>query len=197
VGATVFKLWWDSLMTTTYSDEFSQSTLPLPWPEVSTLLDGIIRDSTTYQFADNINTSSKETLTEDINIAFKKAAVVLQQLEADKKIEWGRFKESGIRHLLRIPALSRLNLPSGGGEDIINAYTQFHGPSWRMIVELTDKPSAYGIYPGGQNGNPGSKYYDNFINDWLPGNYYKLLFANKEEIQNQTTLKGKITFSKS
>ena len=66
-----------------------------------------------------------------------------------------------------------------------------------MVVELTDKTNAYGIYPGGQEGNPGSKYYDSFINDWLVGKYYKLLFATKTEMEQQTNLKGKITFSKS
>jgi len=102
-----------------------------------------------------------------------------------------------VRHLLRIPALSRLNLNSGGDDNCLNAYTKFHGPSWRMVVELTDNINAYGIYPGGQNGNPGSKYYDTFINNWLVGKYYKLLFANKNQLQKQTDLKGKITFRRS
>ena len=53
-----------------------------------------------------------------------------------------------------------MNVISGGGDDIINAFTKYHGPSWRMVVELTDKINAYAIYPGGQDGNPGSKYYD-------------------------------------
>jgi penicillin amidase len=196
-GATVFKLWWDSLMTTTFSDEFSQSALPLPWPEQSTLLDGIKKDSTGYPFADNINTPQRETVATDINIAFKQAAAIMQQLDSAKRTEWGKFKESGIRHLLRIPALSRLNLMSGGEDNCINAYTKFHGPSWRMVVELTDKTNAYGIYPGGQDGNPGSKYYDDFINDWLVGKYYKLLFVDEAEISQLPGLKGKISFSKS
>ena len=66
-----------------------------------------------------------------------------------------------------------------------------------MTVELTDKINAYAIYPGGQKCNPGSKYYDQFINDYLAGKYYKLLFVNKTEIQQQKNLKGKISFSKS
>jgi len=196
VGATIFKLWWDSLMTVTYSDEFSQSALPLPWPEKSTLLDGIKKDSA-YEFADNINTSAKETIATDITIAYKQAAAILQKLDSAKRTEWAKYKESGVRHLLRIPALSRLNLNSGGDDNCLNAYTKFHGPSWRMVVELTDNINAYGIYPGGQNGNPGSKYYDTFINNWLVGKYYKLLFANKNQLQKQTDLKGKITFRRS
>ncbi|MEP7318799.1 MAG: penicillin acylase family protein [Panacibacter sp.] len=195
-GPTVFNLWWDSLMTTTYNDEFAQTSLPLTWPDESTLVDDILKDSA-YLFADDINTPEKETIADDINAAFKKAVVVLQKTEADSSMEWGKFKASGIRHLLRLPALSRLNLISGGGEHIINAYKQFHGPSWRMVVELTEKTNAYGIYPGGQEGNPGSKYYDSFVNDWLVGKYYKLLFATKTEMQQQINLKGKITFSKS
>ena len=30
------------------------------------------------------------------------------------------------------------------------------------------------MYPGGQSGNPGSKYYDNFVDEWVGGKYYTL-----------------------
>lgn len=195
-GPTIEKLWWDSLMTTVYSDEFAQSSLPLPWPEKSTLLDGLLRDTLNYIFLDNINTAQKETLQEDITIAYKKIIPVLEKAENENNLVWGKFKKSGIRHLLRIPVLSRLNLFSSGGETEINALKEFHGPSWRMVVELTDSTQAYGIYPGGQSGNPGSKYYDNFINDWVEGNYYPLLFLKEETIKNLPGLKGKMVFKK-
>lgn len=195
-GPTIEKLWWDSLMTTIYSDEFARTALPLPWPEKSTLLDGLLKDSLHYIFLDNINTDGKETLQDDITNAFKKIIPALEKAESENAIEWGKFKQSGIRHLLRIPVLSRLNLFSNGGETEINALKQFHGPSWRMIVELTDSTQAYGIYPGGQSGNPGSKYYDNFINDWVEGIYYPLLFLKEETIKNRDGLKGKMEFKK-
>jgi penicillin amidase len=67
-----------------------------------------------------------------------------------------------------------LNLPIGGGTHIINAATGNWGPSWRVVVHMTDETEAYGIYPGGQNGNPGSKYYDQFIDQWVKGEYNKL-----------------------
>jgi penicillin G amidase len=194
-AATVFNLWWDSLMATVYADEFSQSSLPLPKPENSALLDAMIRDSARL-FADNINTAEKETIADDINAAFKKIIPAVKLLDEDDRLAWGTFKNSGIRHLLKIPALSRLSLFAGGGEGIINAYKQYHGPSWKMVVELTDNINAYAIYPGGQSGNPGSKYYDAFINDYIAGRYYKLLFTDKATLQKQTTLKGRITFSK-
>jgi len=87
---------------------------------------------------------------------------------------------------LRVPALSSLNLFSGGGQFEINAYTKFHGPSWRMIVELSDETNAHGVYPGGQSGNPGSRYYDNFIGTWLSGKYYTLKIMRKEQMEKTT-----------
>ena len=31
-------------------------------------------------------------------------------------------------------------------------------PSWRMIVQLSNPTEAYGVYPGGQDGNPGVNF---------------------------------------
>ncbi|MBC7904230.1 MAG: penicillin acylase family protein, partial [Gemmatimonadaceae bacterium] len=54
---------------------------------------------------------------------------------------------------------------------------------------------AYGVYPGGQNGNPGSKYYDNFIDNWAEGKYFPLWVMKKEEVADKK-VKFKMTFSK-
>jgi len=82
------------------------------------------------------------------------------------------------------------------GSLIFNAFEKTHGPSWRMIVELTDDINAYGVYPGGQSGNPGSKYYDDFIDTWAAGKYYRIHFYKKGEASQKNAL-GKIVFSKS
>jgi penicillin amidase len=111
-----------------------------------------------------------------------------------KKLDWGAYKDTKVEHLLKIPALSSLHLPIGGGENCINATGTTHGPSWRMIVQMTDVIEAYGVYPGGQNGNPGSKFYDNFINSWAAGKYYRLLFISKEDVTKQEKIKWHIAF---
>jgi penicillin amidase len=87
-----------------------------------------------------------------------------------------------------------MNINMGGGTHCINATSSNHGPSWRMIVHLTEEVEAYGIYPGGQNGNPGSKYYNNFIDSWAKGDYYKLLFIKKEGIEKNKNIKWKMSF---
>lgn len=116
--------------------------------------------------------------------AFKAAAGRLAVLEKEGKLEWGKYKATMVKHLMdterKLP-LSRYDLPIGGGENIINATKKDHGPSWKMVVQLTDKVEAYGVYPGGQSGNPGSAYYDNFLDTWASGKYYKLWLMQESE----------------
>jgi len=194
-GPTIFKPWWDSLYSCMYHDDFAKTELPLPPVTDEALLRALIKD-TAYEFADDITTPQKETMSDIVTKAFKQIIPVLKDAEKNNALAWGRFKNSGVRHLLQLPALSRFNLFSGGGDHIINAYTKYNGPSWRMVVQLTDKTEAYGLYPGGQSGNPGSKYYDTFIDKWVAGQYYPIAIISNEDIQKTENLAGKITFTK-
>ena len=120
----------------------------------------------------------------------------ITELEKENKMSWQAFKATRVLHLTKIPVLSRLNLPIGGGVNIINATGENHGPSWRMIVHLTDEIEAYGLYPGGQSGNPGSPYYDSFVDYWAAGKYYRLLFLPKEKLKQHERTKWHIQFKK-
>ncbi len=183
-GPVIFKYWWSHLDQEVYDDEFSKTSLSLQRPYESTLLEALLRD-TAYSFIDNVNTPEKETLAKVITDAFVKAVPDLIQAAGDNRISWGVFKDTWARHLLQLPALSRMHLPIGGGTHCINAAKQFHGPSWRMIVQLTDKTEAYGIYPGGQSGNPGSPYYDTFLDKWVAGQYNPLWVMGPDEIKDK------------
>jgi penicillin amidase len=196
-GATVFKCIWDSLQSSIWSDEFSQSKLPLEWPEPSTLLESLLKD-TVYQFSDNISTKNKvETIQDNVMTAIKTATAALKDIDSKGNLAWEKYKDTKVSHLLTLPALSRLHLPIGGGSHIINATKSTHGPSWRMIVQMTDAIEAYSVYPGGQNGNPGSKYYDTFIDTWAAGKYYRIIFENKEAIAKNQRTKWHISFTNS
>ena len=54
---------------------------------------------------------------------------------------------------------------------------------------MGDEKSAYGIYPGGQSGYPGSKNYDNMIDDWVNGKSYLLSFSDNPNNIFGTTIK--------
>ena len=81
-----------------------------------------------------------------------------------------------VRHLTKLPAFGFYELPIGGWGNTPNAMKVDHGPSWRMVVQMGKEIEAYGVYPGGQSGNPGSKYYASFLDHWVKGKYYKLVF---------------------
>jgi penicillin amidase len=192
-GPTIFSHWFDSLEREVWQDDFSRIPQPWDWPDQFTLVEGLLRDSVQFRFIDNVLTPEKESLSIIMTRAFRKAVPGLQKLEKEGKLPWSRFKDAGIQHLLRLEALSRFHLIAGGGKNIINATNKFSGPSWRMIVHLTDDTEAYGIYPGGQSGNPGSAYYDTFVNDWAIGNYYPLWVMKKNQ-RNDKRVIGSLHF---
>ncbi|MCX6332204.1 MAG: penicillin acylase family protein [Bacteroidetes bacterium] len=193
-GITVFKIIWDSVEQAVWGDELAGSAIPLTKPEAFVLLDQMNKDSN-WVIADNIRTKDKvENFKDQVTLGVERATKKLLELEKENKLEWSLFKATRILHLTKMPALSRLNLPIGGGVNIINATTENHGPSWRMIVHLTDEIEAYGLYPGGQSGNPGSPYYDSFVNTWAAGQYYRFLFLGKEKLKQNARTKWHLQF---
>jgi len=193
-GITVFKLIWDSVGMAVWGDELAGSPIPLTKPDDFVLLDQMLKDSN-WSIADDIRTKDKvENFKDQVTLGVENATKKLLELEKNNKLEWALFKATRVSHLTQFPALSRLNLPIGGGVNIINATTEDHGPSWRMVVHLTDGIEAYGLYPGGQSGNPGSVYYDTFVDYWAAGKYYRLLFLPKEKIKQHERTKWHIQF---
>ena len=193
-GITAFKVIWDSVEDAVWGDELAGSSIPLTKPESYVLLDQMNKDSN-FSVADDIRTKDKvETLKEQVQLGVEHATKKLLELEKEGKLEWVSYKSTRVLHLTKIPALSRLNLPIGGGVNIINATTDVHGPSWRMVVHLTDEIEAYGLYPGGQSGNPGSPYYDTFVDYWAAGKYYRLLFLPKAKLISNERTKWHIQF---
>lgn len=195
-GATIYQAWMDSLEKIIWTDEFSQVKKTISYPGEQTLFENLAGD-TAYRFIDNINTPQVEDLKQQVTTAFKMAATELTKVEPRDGLLWWKFKRSSIQHLLRdaVPPLGRTNIEAGGWGNVINAFGRTAGPSWRMIVHLTPEVEAYGIYPAGQSGNPGSKYYDNFINDWVEGKYYRLWLMKVAEAGDKRII-GKLHFSK-
>ncbi|RYY51113.1 MAG: penicillin acylase family protein [Chitinophagaceae bacterium] len=193
VGATVFVCIWKRLRPAIFDDEYAKAPQPIMQPYESTMLESLLRDSA-WKFVDNISTPQRETLAELCMLAVREAAKELSTAEQEGRLDWGKFKDTRVTHLARLMPFSSLHLPIGGGDHIINAAKETHGPSWRMIVSLTQNTEAYGIYPGGQSGNPGSPFYNNFVNDWALGKYYELWMMKEEEAADKR-VKWKMTFA--
>ena len=84
---------------------------------------------------------------------------------------WDHIRFANVMHLLRLPALSALNLPVQGGTGTLSpsSGSGTHSSSWRMVVELGPELQAWATYPGGQSGNPISTRYQNRIPIWMRG----------------------------
>jgi penicillin amidase len=185
-GQTIYQCWWDSLAAAIWSDELSKTNPASPLPEEQTTLELLLKDSSSLKYIDNINTSKTETLYDDVTDALNKASVELAKYEKEDKLEWSKFKKPTVYHLLKdLLPFARSGLNVGGSDFVINAVTKSHGPSWRMIVQLSEETEAYGVYPAGQNGNPGSKYYDSFVDRWARGEYYKLWMMKPTEVSDK------------
>lgn len=196
LAPSVWDLWWKTLYKLTW-DEFDSGDVALSYPFIYQTI-YMLKNHPDDALMDIVETPEKENSSDLFLIAFKETAKKLNTWKTDHgTYAWGDYKATYVGHLLQaLPAFSRFNLPIGGDRNTVNAADKNHGPSWRMIVEMSSPPKALGIYPGGQSGNPGSPHYDDFVNRWADGDYINLLFIQSpdtttEEIISTQTLTPK------
>lgn len=194
---SIYQTWW-KLLNNKLWDEIDSSEVNLYRPNwYNTTY--ILKNLPDFEMIDNQSTSVKETVGDLFRITFKETIKELEEYIAKEgnSLLWYQFKNTTIKHLLKLDPFSRGNVKIGGYSSIVNAASSTHGPSWRMVVELGDgQVNAWGVYPGSQSGNPGNPTYGHMIDDWASGKYNKLLFENDlnsshEKIQYSVTLKSK------
>ena len=172
--AGLFELWWRNVKNTV-CETFRSYPFFTRLPDDYVLLD-LIRDKPEDACFDRQATPGKETARDIADSAFREAWKLYSSMKSKGSVRWADNNAVNILHPTNIAALSRTGMPSAGYPEAVNAMSSGWGPSWRMVVELGDRPNAYGIYPGGQTGNVGSRRYDEFVNDWNKGHYYHLQF---------------------
>ncbi|AWW29654.1 penicillin acylase family protein [Echinicola strongylocentroti] len=177
-GPVIFDIWWghfkDSVWkwlgseggAVVYPDDFTTTSIMKKSPQ-----DSVFDLASTPEI--------KEDAVDHLVKSFEETAIAWEALKEEKgeNISWSAYKNTTIQHLVpNFKSFSRAGIFTGGGRSIINATSERHGASWRMLVELGNDVKAFGIYPGGQSGNPGSKFYDNFIETWAEGEYVDFSF---------------------
>jgi penicillin amidase len=200
VGATIFENWVLTLQDCLWNDEFSaDEKVPMSRPSMDRTIQ-LIKSEPAARWWDDTKTPAKESMSDIVMKSLQANVDTLVKQHGPQGPEWAwyKHKQTGVRHLIPgMDALSRLNIPIGGGGTIVNASTTKTGPSWRLVVELSKegKPRAYGVYPGGQSGNPGSSHYDDLIDTWAKGELKPLLYLTSPE-EKSNRLRKKITLSK-
>jgi penicillin amidase len=195
VDATIYQVWWSYLYRDIWQAKFwkvpnqflpLQEQTILSFPAASFTDGNIIpRDmAANIDFVKVLERSFKEAMD-----SFEKMRQPASEQNSAKEMEWYYAKNTSVKHLTKLPALSYDHLKIGGWGNTVNATKGDHGPSWRMVVQMGKEIEAYGVYPGGQSGNPGSKYYANFLQHWVDGTYYRLAFLPNAAQQNDTAIK--------
>ena len=189
VGATIFERLVRELRLAIWEDDFpsKDEKTPMSLPTRDRTWELLKKQPEAKWFDDTRTPNKVETADDIVKTTFK---ATIDSLTAKygpmtpATWAWGTTKSTDIKHLVPLfKSFSRMDVINGGGANIINATTDAgHGPSWRMVVQL-DKtwPKAYGLYPGGQSGNPGSPLYDNMIDKWAKGELNELVFLKSKE----------------
>lgn len=106
---------------------------------------------------------------------------VQRQTAPEDAVPWGEVHTLQIRHITRSPALRALwreKLPYPGWTETLSPARDMqatHSASWRVVVDFADgNPRAWGVYPGGQSGNPFSRHYDAHVDTFVSFDYYAL-----------------------
>jgi penicillin amidase len=170
------ELLWDEMLQ-------HKEKMPIRTPELwrTTVF---LRNNPTSSLFDIKKTKKQETFEDIATLSFNET---LKQFKKGIP-KWEQHKSTTIGHLARLDALSARNVSVGGSKYAPNAISKENGPSWRMIVALEKTPKAYIVYPGGQSGNVGSRFYDSFIPHWQEGKYYEAFFMQSKTEKNKAIL---------
>ncbi len=192
---SVYKAFWHSFYKMLWDDLKVDTNLVLPSPHRYHTLQ-FMKYKADHDFMDYRQTPEKENLADLVKLAFVEGMKDLEKWEKEngKVATWQYFRGSTIQHIGRIPAFGVTDVPIGGDQGILNAMNGRNGDSWRMVVHLKkDGPEAWGIYPGGQSGNPASPYYKQQIPLWAKGEYYPLNFwSSPPQEEGNTKVLGKM-----
>jgi penicillin amidase len=174
-----YDIWYNNLYRSIWDEIIAsrENGVSLAYPtSYSTIR--LLKDFPDHPFFDHKATDTIESAKDLVLLSFREMTMKMSELEDEKgTIDWATHKSTFVGHQLRIKALGSNNIRTGGrGGDVVNASGTNHGPSERIIVELDPRGvKAWGHYPGGQSGNPGSRYYDNMVDAWANGEYYELM----------------------
>lgn len=95
-----------------------------------------------------------------------------------------------ISHLLRLAPFGAHGVQARSGPETIapRAANGTHSASERLVVETGPVLHAWTIYPGGQSGNPFSRFYRDRIDKWATGQLDSALFGDVPANRTISTL---------
>jgi penicillin amidase len=193
-AAGIFNAWWLKFYDLVW-DEFDKKDMVLNKPSFDRTEKLLLTEPGSKWF-DIVKTPGKETCADIVTMAFTQSVneLIKQFGDPGKKWQWGDMKDTHINHLANLPGFGTGHFSAGGTGAVINALKGGNGPSWRMVVQMGPQVKGYGIFPGGESGNPGSYYYDDMFETWKDGKLNDLLFLKSAD-EKSDQIKYTLTLS--
>lgn len=174
-----FYKWWDEFEKLTWDELTSSEDASFIYPESYTTTD-IMKLNPNFPFFDIQSTTKVETLNDILRMSLDSTIAFFNDHPEEKEFRF--YKNTSITHLLQFEAFSEKYIKIGGYANIVNATSSRWGASVRLIIDFKDgQPQGYGMYPGGQSGNPGSAAYKSFVEPWIDGKYFKHQFFHSKD----------------
>jgi penicillin G amidase len=185
--AVLWELYWRKFKSNLW-DELISDSIPTVIPNDYVTIQ-LIQNNEIGDFYDIKKTDAVEHLSDLLLISLQEAITQKNELisQHGEIPRWTTFKSSVLKHNLNnaIPYFS-IPISNGGNGRTINAMSATHGPSWRMVAEMSTPIKVKGIYPGGQSGNPGSPWYQTFVKDWEEGRLIDMEFPTNSREKLKT-----------
>lgn len=185
----IYRAWLDALYLALTEDDIGRSLA------VASRIDpGFIETALTDapDWCDVKGTDRTETCAEISARALETARTQLRELLGQNiaSWRWGALHTAPMNHrfLENIPGLAALSsfpveTPGGGhtlnrgqtaGAGGAEPFANVHGAGYRAIYDLGDLDNSLFAIAGGVSGNPASPHYDNLIQDWADGRYFRI-----------------------
>lgn len=189
--ATVWSKWWENIHKGLWEKAFPSPNFLLPSEDRTTEL---LASANLNGWPSTLSVPKTSEIPAFVASTFQRTMESLRSFAKRNSLKtplppWGKFRGTQIPHLANLPGFGIDKLETGGNGLTVNATTDHHGPSWKMIVTWVDaQAKAWGVYPGGQSGQVGSSQYSNMVKTWLKGELDELLFVQQGQLKDSLAL---------
>lgn len=153
------------------------------------LIEDIINWTVTNQSIQWFSTPTGQTRNESqvMVLAYNQTIAYLEKTYGSfsGKWNWGGIHKRMLSSFFGATPMNTNELPAAGDGNTVNAaygMVSDFGPSWRLVVNMSQPQNAVGIYPGGLSENPLSNYYSNTFEAWNDGLYYRLISPTAPQV---------------
>ncbi len=200
VAPTIYHNFWEMFRQEIWADRFQAGQGGTYMYPPRRVLLALAQNQPDSKWFDDPRTDEKENLSARLRHIFSASLDSLQSEFGPDLRQWhyGRYHQLHASHLLQLPGFGVTPQPRDGEDFTLNVAggrKVTHGPSMRLVVEMSEPVRGYVVNFGGQSGHPGALHYQDQIDEWLAGKYFPIRFAlrpeelAKEEIEETITLK--------